>query len=250
MGTTKIHLLPGLLLATLGLGCMHEVTTEVRLRDPSQAAIRRENAVQDLLPEGRAPASASVAAGTIPMGPTSTAAYEIRAAREESGAIVLEVSTKLPLTNGERHVIVGAGGEILGPEDLLSPADLERPALTVPACARLFPVKAGMSTEVGRCTPASLARAHLLTPWANVVEIRRKSVPRRTGAAVLAGVLGGVLGLPGVPVLAAGLSSKEPVLTEVGGAFVGVAALVFVVLAPTIFGSDRIEILFPRKAQP
>jgi hypothetical protein len=250
MGTTTVHLLSVLPLAALGLGCIAEVTTEVRLRDPSQAAIRRENAVQDLLPEGRAPASASVAAGTIPMGPTSTAAYDIRAVREESGAIVLEVSTKLPLTNGERHVIVGPGGQILGPADLLSPADLDRPALTVAACARMFPVKGGMSTEVGRCTPASWARAHLVTPWANVVEIRKKAAPRRAVAAIVAGVYGGLFALSGAPVLAVGLSSKEPDLTGVGGALLGAAALVFVAMAPTMFGSDRIEILFPRAAQP
>jgi len=177
-------------LALLTQGCFYRTTTEVRLADPTQATLRSQGD-RKLLPEGKTPVREVAAKGSFPMGPSSTAAYELRAVREATGAVVLEVDSKLPLANGERHVIMDASGYIAGPAALLSPADLQSPELDVPVCARLYMVKTGLTTQLGECSPWTTFRGQQVTPWQNVVEIRRKKEPQRAVPLVMVTLVGG-----------------------------------------------------------
>jgi hypothetical protein len=93
-----------LLCALCACAPMQSVKTEIRVRDPSQFALRAPDGTAGL-PAGSSVTEVPIAAGRAQTGMDSSAAYDVRARREQDGSIAVVWATTVPLRGGDRYTV-------------------------------------------------------------------------------------------------------------------------------------------------
>jgi hypothetical protein len=192
------------------------VTTTVRLRDPRDVELRVGD--RTVIPAGSEVTDAQVASGSIPTGDFSSSVYEVRAAREASGALSLRWATALAVSNGERHLLVAPDGTVpLAMEGaaLGLPRTPGEPSLVIPECGWLGYQGRGVYSALSGqpCTPDVHYRASLVTPWSNVLEVReeRTDHPRVDDRNyIFMRILAGALGTAGLVAADVGVADSHP----------------------------------------
>lgn len=175
---------------------MQTTTTEICVRDPSAVALVASDG-REALPASRAPQTAPLASGRTDLGSGSSAAYQVNAQREDSGAIAVDWSSSLPLANGERHTLLPANGILVAKEPLASivtPSRLAASRLVLPTCTWLtshgYRGVSSYSVEAlatAHCDGDTAVRASLDIPW-DGVEIQERTHVDHGGAWLIVGV--------------------------------------------------------------
>jgi hypothetical protein len=223
----------------------YTVSNTVRLRDPSRAALGSSSGVT--LPEGKNPERVKIASGFVLTSPSSRAAYEVHALREQDGSIELEVDTKLGIQGGERHDLVNGAGDIValsnGSGEVFTPATLGQPKASLPVCLYLWEVNRGVRPTPGVCGAPGF-QGVLTTDWDNVAEIRRRKVVKYRAGALMWGIplSTGAFVFGGLYI---GLSPHDKGVIAGGSAALGIGVAILGLLGPFMFAPDRSELVYP-----
>ncbi|HVY49679.1 MAG TPA: hypothetical protein VHB21_27485 [Minicystis sp.] len=247
----------------------------VRVRDPAEVTLASASPgsggrVVWHRPLGEGPThDVVVAAGTFAEDGVRSTSYELRADRRDDGGIVLRW-THPAIGGGDIQTLLTPEGRIRLPatDDArgIVPSGPLPPELSVP-CASWLAEETdsdGGFTGYGAYFGARRAPAigfakvvvplSLETPWSNVVEVRRRVSPRRTGAIVgaIATTAGGALLSTMLFALASNADDPSShggadVLHAIGGTFIGTGVVVDLLLLPTIVASSEDERVYPRR---
>ncbi len=151
--------------------------TQIRFVDPHLVTLADRNGTE-LLGLGSTPAEAPFTKGDRQTGAYTSGSYSARVMRETSGGIDLLWTSSLPLSTGDRNVVLlwnGALPVFYDPAAALGfPTALERKQFELTLCGHLDgPWKGVYQPQVTLCSAESPAtELRLSTPWTNVAEIR------------------------------------------------------------------------------
>ncbi len=247
--------------ALVQTGCiMERTTTRMQVRDPAGVSIASgwSSAGQSqvvVLGASQALTDAVLAGGSFRTGKATSASYDVHVIREQDGSVTFRwADVAMPM--GDRQAVVTREGKIevhgLDPSQAvatggLGAADLHLRSsgwLTAESDEDGAPI--GFKGHLGIAeTPSEAAVTvpfTIVTPWSNVVEIRRIDAPQRGVAAILAILSTALFGGVGIPLA---LSSSKP-LAVVGDSLVGIGALIDVLTIPTLLAPSSDERVYPR----
>jgi hypothetical protein len=227
----------------------YPTTIVARLRDPARASLRWGATGQEILPEGRAPAAVTVADGSFELRPGTRLPYNIRIVRETNGALAFD--------HGVRDDIVAVDGKVMSlGAGAIAPDMLTGGEAVFGICATLWLERYHRGPHVrndyGECSPEPTFHGQLVTPWSNVVEIRReRRAPNRWASWLFTVLTVGPLVGFGVPLVAGrpfDCSSNSTGCRAGGATMLAVGAAILVVAGPSLFTPERTEVVFPSPA--
>ena len=157
---------------------METVTTEITVHDPSAVSLLSSDGTV-VLPPSNAASTSPLADSRADVGGGSSAAYRVTARRDADGSISTDWTTTLPLSNGDRHVLLPANGAFLFKDmpldTIIPPAMAAASSLVLPMC-----VSAGIhgyrssywsvdaNPTVKGCSGAARVDVALDIPWSAV----------------------------------------------------------------------------------
>ncbi len=255
-------------LVTGASACFYEDATTVQLRNPADATLLRDapSDASVVLPEGRGPRTATVASGSFATGDVSRATYSVDAVRGADGSIVMHVDARVPLKNGDEHMLLSAGGVVEQHghrlEEMLSPAVLQAPTLSLPRCLSLKKAYGDEGDDLGydvdlapACGGDPAFAMRLSAPWSSVVEIRHVRTPRRGPPLLVLGLGALFAGLGGLMVglhnaASTNTGDGDPAVGITGYTFLAVGGALGLLSLPGLVAPTRTTVLTPGAGLP
>jgi hypothetical protein len=229
-------------------------STVIQMRSAADVAVQDVDSPSRISPNDT-PSSAEVARTEVATGPGSTSDLIVIATRRPGGAIVTEWQTRLPLVNGERHVLVDATGAAT--LDGHQPIDTTKADLVIPVCGtlRTRTVKSalvGYEVSPGDpCEQPHMNQINLETPRSNLQSIHYVSTNDSRGVSILvASVMTLAFGGLGAAFAFADLRDKDgniqgPGFRAVGVGLMAIGASIDIALLPSIFAPNKDEVVYP-----
>lgn len=243
-----------LVLATTLLGACdpYTETTVLKTRSAMDVAVQDIDSDSHVARNYIAPVPAEVARAKVTTDAESTSDLIVVATRRPNGEIVTEWQTRLPLVNGERHVLIDSSGETTLEGDI--PIDTKNEQLTIPVCGTLVR-HMHKTTLIGYdvhaatpCTGSHVTEMELQTPRSNLESVHRVSTndSRVNGIAIaiVSTVLTGGIGTFVAFEPDRDGDAPSPAVHGVGFGLMAIGLGVDIALLPAIFAPDKDEVVY------
>jgi hypothetical protein len=229
-------------------------TTVIQTRSAADVAVQDVDSPSRIAAD-QTPNSAEVARTEVDTGRGGTSDLIVIATRRPGGAIVTEWQTRLPLLNGERHMLVDQTGETT--LDGHVQIDTTKADITIPVCGTLQTRTAknvfiGYDVVPGQpCDESHMTQINLETPKSNLASIHYVSEDNFRGPSIfIATVSTLAFGGLGALLTFANLRDKDgnlqpPGFRALGVGFMAIGASIDVALIPAIFAPNKDEKVFP-----
>ena len=210
-----------------------------------------------VLPEGRSPAVIDLPSRAIATGRDATSTFRLQLSRDDDGGASFHVTGSVPITSGDTYRIVGADGHVVAFKSTDNPAsqppNFAGDVFTQVLCAnsrrsshRYGPIDYQITIDP-QCTLEALQRIEIVTPRANLVEVRHtRTIPSAyrviAGVSLFAGLTPLLIG-GGIALMV--LESDHRVGYSIGIPLVALGALLGWYKIRVLFTPDRTTVAYP-----